>query len=152
MTTQDVNAERHSSVEPSRSVGAGAVRAFYRALAEGDLPTVLAILGDAITWYEAPGTPLSGPEPYRGAHQVAEHVFGPLTAAVSDLAAYVVQFVELGATTAAVGVYSGTARSTGERLQVGFVHVWQSVGAQPVEFRQYTDAAQFARLIEPSPR
>lgn len=114
---------------------------FYAALAAGDLAAVLAILGDDINWYEAAGTPLARAEPYRGAAQIAEHVLGPLSAAVPDLEVSVERVIALGRTTAVLGAYT---RST---QRVAFVHVWRSEDDRLVEFRQFTDVDGFGELM-----
>ena len=110
------------------SLAVRTVEAFYTALADGDLPTALARLGESVIWHEAPGMPYEGPAPYRGAHDVAEHVLGPITADI--------------------GTYHGTARRSGRRLDLPYLHVWTIADGRITEFRQYTDTAAYKAILD----
>ena len=131
----------------SSAPGATAVQAFYAVLSAGDLPAVLAALGDDISWHEAAGTPFARTEPYRGALEVAEHVLGPIASAVPDLAVEIAQLIDLGTTVVVIGTYTGTARTTGDRMRVGYVHAWRTDGTRLVEFHQFTNADVFTSLL-----
>ena len=130
-----------------------AVATFYATLARGDLPGVLDLLADVV-WSEAPGTPYAAERPYRGAAEIAEHVLGPITTALPDLAVTVEQVIDLGATIAVHGTYTATpatdpvaAPTAGAaRMQVGFVHIWQVDHARLTAFHQVTDADKFTAL------
>jgi ketosteroid isomerase-like protein len=78
-------------------------RAFYAALADGDLPTALARLGDSVIWHEAPGMPYEGRALYHGAQQVAEHVLARIAADVDHLALTNREVIGLGTTVYAAG-------------------------------------------------
>jgi ketosteroid isomerase-like protein len=123
------------------------VEAFYTALADGDLPTALARLGDSVIWHEAPGMPYEGPAPYRGAQDVAEHVLGPITADVDQLTLTNHQVIGLGATVACLGAYTGTARRSGCPLDLPYLHVWTVTDGRITEFRQYTDTAAYRAVL-----
>jgi ketosteroid isomerase-like protein len=123
------------------------IQAVYAALASGDLPAVLARLGDSVIWHEAPGMPYEGPAPYRGAQDVAEHVLGPITADIDQLTLTNHQVIGLGATVACLGAYTGTARRSGHRLNLPYLHVWTVADGRITEFRQYTDTAAYRAVL-----
>ena len=123
------------------------VEAVYAALADGDLTAVLARLGDSVIWHEAPGMPYEGPAPYRGAHDVAEHVLGPITADIDQLTLTNREVIGLGATVACLGAYAGTARRSGRRLDLPYLHVWTIADGRITEFRQYTDTAAYKAIL-----
>jgi len=124
------------------------VEQFYNAVAVGDLPTALAILGDRVEWHEAPGMVYSAERPYRGAAEVAERVLGPINADVDALELHVGELVDLGRTVAVLGRYTGTGHASGRAVDQPFVHVWTLTDDGVVEgFRQYTDAARFTDAL-----
>ena len=123
------------------------VEAVYAALADGDLPIVLARLGDSVAWHEAPGMPYEGPAPYRGAQDVAEHVLARITADIDQLALTNREVIGLGATVACLGTYTGTARRSGRRLDLPYLHVWTVADGRITEFRQYTDTAAYRAAL-----
>ena len=131
--------------DPSPAVQA--IQAVYAALADGDLPTALGRLGDSVIWHEAPGMPYEGPAPYRGAQDVAEHVLGPITADVGQLTLTNREVIGLGATVACLGAYTGTARRSGRRLDLPYLHVWTVADGRIAEFRQYTDTAAYRAIL-----
>ena len=124
-----------------------AVEAFYTALADGDLPTALTRLGDSVIWHEAPGMPYEGPAPYRGAQDVAEHVLARITADVDQLTLTNREVIGLGGTVACLGAYTGTARRSGRRLDLPYLHVWNVIDGQITEFRQFTDTAAYKAIL-----
>ena len=129
------------------SPAASAVLAFYDAIAAGDLPAALDRLGDVVTWYEAPGMPYQGPEPYHGAQQVAENVLARITADIDQLTLTNHQVIELGTTVAVLGSYHGTANRSSRPLALPYLHVWTVIEDRVTEFRQYTDTAAYRAVL-----
>ena len=124
------------------------VEQFYSAVAAGDLPTALAILGDRVEWHEAPGMVYEAERPYRGAAEVAERVLGPINTDVDALELHVGELVDLGRTVAVLGHYTGTGHASGQAIDQPFVHVWTLTDDGVVErFRQYTDAERFTEAL-----
>ena len=123
------------------------VESFYTALADGDLPTALARLGESVVWHEAPGMPYEGPAPYRGAQDVAKHVLGPITADVGQLTLTNREVIALGTTVACLGIYHGTARRSGRQLTLPYLHVWTVTDGRITEFRQFTDTAAYKAIL-----
>ena len=52
-----------------------------------------------------------------------------------------------GDTVVAQGRYRGAFRGTGRTLHAQFVHVWTLRAGRVTHFQQYTDTAQFARVM-----
>jgi uncharacterized protein len=129
------------------SSAASVVLAFYDALAVGDVPAALDRLGDAVSWYEAPGMPYEGPEPYHGAQQVAGQVLARITADVAGLALVNREILELGRTVAVLGSYNGTATRSGRPLDLPYLHIWTITDGRITEFRQYTDTAAYRAVL-----
>jgi ketosteroid isomerase-like protein len=133
---------------PPTDSAASRVLAFYDAVAAGDLPAALDRLGDAVTWHEAPGMPYEGAEPYNGAQQVAEHVLARITTDIDGLSLTNREVIELGATVAVIGTYTGTANHSGRTLDLPYLHVWTVTNGHIAEFRQYTDTAAYRTVLD----
>ena len=124
------------------------VEQFYSAVAAGDVPAALAILGEHVEWHEAPGMPYRAERPYRGATEVAERVLGPINTDVDALALEVRELLDLGRDIAVVGRYAGTASASGRPIDQPFLHIWTRGPDGGVErFRQYTDTERFAAAL-----
>lgn len=124
------------------------VEQFYSAVAAGDVPTALAILGEQVEWHEAPGMPYRAERPYRGAAEVAERVLGPINTDVDALALEVRELLDLGRDIAVVGRYTGAARASGRPIDQPFLHVWTIASDGGVQrFRQYTDTERFTAAL-----
>ena len=136
-----------AALSTSHNPAVTAVRGFSAALGSGDILTALARLGDTVSWHEAPGMPYQGPEPYRGAQQVAKHVLAPLTADVDGLTLTNREILGLGTTVAVLGSYAGTARRSGRPLGLPYLHVWTVINDHITEFRQYTDTAAYRAIL-----
>lgn len=122
------------------------VRNFYTSLAGGDVPAAFGLLADDIVWNEAEGNPLADQNPYTSAGAIGEGVFGRLAAIFDGFAAAPEEFVAQGNRVAVFGRYHGTHKATGEALDCQFVHSWTVSGERIVQFQQYADTAQLARL------
>ena len=124
------------------------VELFYSAVAAGDVPGALSILGERVEWHEAPGMPYRAERPYHGAAEVAERVLGPINTDVDGLALEVRELLDLGRDVAVVGRYTGTARASGHWIDQPFLHVWTLDSEGRVErFRQHTDTARFTEAL-----
>jgi uncharacterized protein len=132
---------------PAARPAASIVLAFYDAIAAADVPAALDRLGDTVAWHEAPGMPYEGPGPYHGAQQVAEHVLAPITADIDGLALANREVIELGATIAVLGSYTGTASRSRRKLDLPYLHVWTVTDGHVTEFRQYTDTAAYRAVL-----
>ena len=100
-----------------------------------------------IQWHEAEGNPLSDRNPYVGAQAIGEDVFGRLLAAIDNFSAAPDRFVDGGDDVIVLGRYGGTMKHNGDTLDAPFCHVYRFNDGRIVSFQQYTDSAQWARLM-----
>jgi uncharacterized protein len=122
------------------------IQSLYDAFARGDGATVLGSLTADAEWNEAEGSPYADRNPYIGAQQVGEGVFGRLLADYQDFAVKPELLVAEGEHVVAFGRYSGRRASSGEALDAQFVHHWRIRDGKVISFQQYTDTAQYSRL------
>jgi uncharacterized protein len=120
------------------------VKDTYDAFARGDVPGVLGAMSDDIEWHEAEGMPNGGI--HRGPDAVAQNVFGPLVADISDMVTPL-ELIGSGDTVAVVARYTGTGKSTGKALNLEVVHVWDVRDGKIVRFRQFADAVKFLEVV-----
>jgi ketosteroid isomerase-like protein len=123
------------------------IKAAYAAFGRNDPSVMFAAMDSAIHWNEAEGTPLADRNPYVGPQAVGEGVFGPLLGAIDNFAVVPTTFIDGGDHVVVVGRYGGTMKHGGATLDSPFCHVYRFQGDKVVTFQQYTDTAQWARLM-----
>ena len=124
------------------------IQAAYAALANDDPSVLFGAMAPDIEWYQAEGNPLADGNPYVGAQAVGEGVFGRLLAAIDGFTAVPDRFIDGGPDgVIALGRYGGTMKHSGDKLDAEFCHLWRFDGDRIVSFRQYTDSAQWARVM-----
>ena len=119
------------------------VRAFYSALARGDVTTALAHLDPAIEWEEAEKSPYYAGV-VTGVEAVVRTVLDPIARDYDDFACTPSDFVTQGARTASFGLYTGRARAGGGTLSAPFVHLWTVRRGLIKRFLQHTDSAAWS--------
>lgn len=125
------------------------VRRSYEAFARGDMDAVVADMRDDIEWQQAQGLPHGGT--YHGLAEVRRNVFDPLDRDWwSEFAAVPSEFLDAGAEVVVLGRYRGTARQTGKRLDVPFVHVWSLRAGKAWRFRQFLDTHGWVEALAPN--
>ena len=123
------------------------IQAGYAAFANNDPSVLFGAMAPDIQWYQAEGNPLADRNPYVGAQAVGEGVFGRLVAAIDNFTAAPDHFVDGGEDVIVRGRYRGTMKHSGAKLDAPFCHVYRFDGGRIVSFHQYTDSAQWARLM-----
>ncbi len=123
------------------------IQAAYAAFANNDPSVLFGAMAPDIQWYEAEGNPLADRNPYVGAQAIGEGVFGRLLAAIDGFTAAPDRFVDGGADVIVLGRYGGTMKQGGAKLDAEFCHVYRFEGDRIVSFHQFTDSAQWARLM-----
>ena len=123
------------------------IQAAYAAFANNDPSALFDAMAPDIHWHEAEGNPLADRNPYVGAQAVGEGVFGRLLAAIDRFAAVPDRFVDGGDDVIVLGRYGGTMKHSGATLDAPFCHVYHFESNRIVSFQQYTDSAQWARLM-----
>jgi hypothetical protein len=120
------------------------VEGIYANFARGDVPAVLGVMADDISWTEAEGFPLAGT--YVGPQAVLEGVFMRLGEVGDDFAVVPEQFVADGDTVVALGNYTWKRKSTGEPAAVKMAHVLTVDGGKLVAFQQHVDTVKVREL------
>ena len=123
------------------------VQAAYAALANNDPSLLFGAMAPDIQWNQAEGNPLADGNPYIGGQSVGEGVFGRLLAAIDNFTAVPDRLVEAGDDVIVLGRYGGTMKHDGAKLDAPFCHVFRFEGDRIASFQQYTDSAQWARLM-----
>ena len=126
------------------------LQAAYAAFANNDPSPLFNAMASDIQWHQAQGNPLADRNPYIGPQSVGEGVFGRLLAAIDSFTAVPDRFVDGGDDVIVLGRYGGTMKHNGAKLDAEFCHVFRFDGDRIVTFHQYTDSAQWARLMPPS--
>jgi ketosteroid isomerase-like protein len=123
------------------------VKAAYAAFGRNDPSVLFGAMDPAINWNQAEGNPLADRNPYVGPQAVGEGVFARLVAAIDNFTVVPSTFIEGGDHVVVLGRYGGTMKDGGARLDSAFCHVLGFHGDKVVTFQQYTDTAQWARLM-----
>lgn len=123
------------------------IRAAYAAFARNDPTVLFGAMHSDVEWNEAEGNPLADGNPYVGGQAVGEGVFARLLAAVQGFTAVPTTFIDGGDYVVVLGRYGGTMKKGGAPLDAPFCHVYRFSGDKAVLFQQYTDTAQWTRLL-----
>jgi len=113
------------------------IQGLYAAFATGDIPAVLGLLADNISWTEAEGFPYAGT--FVGPNAVLENVFMKLGSEWDGFASVPEELITEGDTVVALGQYSGTCKATGKAFASPFAHIWKMRDGKVHTFRQITD-------------
>lgn len=124
------------------------VRAFYAALAAGDVPGLLGLLHPDLEWTEAEGFPYySGT--WRRPQDVLEKLIGPLMADWDGFSAIANDFIAEGDRVVSLGAYSGTSKATGKAMRAPFAHVWRVADGKLKRFDMYADTLLVHQALQP---
>lgn len=119
------------------------VKRLYTAFAAGDHAALGALLGDT-QWVEAAGGPYGGT--YQGFAQVAQNVFGPIGADVTEFTAIPDEFLAIGEDRVlAHGHYRGKTQHG--PMAIRFAHLATVTGESISHFEQFTDTAQWRKAV-----
>lgn len=124
------------------------ITAAYAALGRNDSSVLFEAMDPAITWNEAVGNPLADGNPYVGPQAVGEGVFARLVAAIDNFTAVPSTIIDGGDYVVVLGNYRGTLKAGGAALDAQYCHVYRFRDGKAVTFQQYTDTAQWARLMK----
>jgi ketosteroid isomerase-like protein len=123
------------------------VRAFYQAMARGDIESALGILDPAVEWNEAENFLYSDGNPYVGPHAILQGVLARLGGEWDGFSAVPEQILDAGDTVVSLGRYRGVYKKTGAAVNAQFVHVFAVRAGKIARFQQYTDTAQFRDAV-----
>ena len=123
------------------------VRAFYTAVANGDVPGVVALLHPELEWTEAEGFPYySGT--WRNPQEVVDKLLVPLMRDWDNFSAVADDYIVEGYCVVSLGAYTGVNKATGKALRAPFAHVWQVADGKLARFDMYTDTLLVRRAME----
>lgn len=123
------------------------IKGAYAAFGRNDPSVLFAAMDSAISWNEAEGSPLADHNPYVGPRAVGDGVFARMLSAIDNFSAVPNTFIDGGDHVVVLGRYAGTMKKGGAPLDSQFCHVYRFHGDKAVMFQQYTDTAQWARLM-----
>ena len=123
------------------------MKAVYAAFGRNDPSVLFAAMDPAINWIQAEGNPLADRNPYVGPQAVGEGVFGRLLAAIDNFTVAPGTCIDGGEYVVVLGRYGGTMKNGGTPLDSPFCHVWRFHDDKIVMFQQFTDTAQWTRLM-----
>jgi uncharacterized protein len=132
------------------------ITAAYAAFGRNDPSVLFAAMDPTINRNDAEGlrehlprkpSPLADRNPYVGPQAVGEGVFARLLAAIDNFTVVPRTVIDGGDYVVALGRYGGTMKKGGGTLDAPFCHVHRFQGDKIVQFQQYTDTAQWTRLM-----
>jgi len=91
---------------------------------------------------------LADRNPYVGPQAIGDGVFGRLLASIDNFTAVPATFIDGGVHVVVLGRYGGTMKAGGAVLDAPFCHVYRFSASKAVMFQQFTDTAQWARLMK----
>ena len=104
-------------------------------------------MDSGINWNEAEGYRLAERNPYVGPQAIGEGVFGPIMATIDNFTVAPSTFIDGDDHVVVIGRYRGTMKNGGAALDSPFCHVYRFQDGKMMTFQQYTDTAQWARLM-----
>jgi len=122
------------------------VRAFYDAVANGDVSGILTILHPDLAWTEAEGFPYFGGT-WRHPQEVVEKLLIPLARDWGGFAATPHEFLVDRDRVVAFGVYSGIAKATNKPVHAPFADRLQIRDGKLAWFGMYTDTLLIHRAL-----
>jgi uncharacterized protein len=123
------------------------VRGMYEAFGKGDIGVVIAALDQSVEWFEAENFIYDDGNPYIGPNAVLEGVFMRIGAEWEGFTVSPKEILDAGETVVGHGYYSGTYKKNGKEVRAQFAHLFKFREGKVVKFQQYTDTAQFLRVV-----
>jgi uncharacterized protein len=123
------------------------IQSLYDAFAEGDAATVLGALHPEAQWIEAENSPYADQNPYKGPARVGEGIFARIMAEFPNFTVTPEHIVGDENMVVAMGRYRGTHKASGRALDAQFAHAWTIQSGRITRFQQYTDSAQWNRVM-----
>ena len=122
------------------------VRAFYEAVARGDVQAVLSLLDPEVEWTEAERFPYYGGT-WHGPQAVLDNLLKPLSGDWEGFSVKPHEFIAEGDRVVSLGTYSGTFKKTGRTFSAAFAHVWSVRDGKLTRFNMHTDTAKVLEAV-----
>ena len=123
------------------------IKSAYAAFGRNDPSVLFGAMDPSVEWNEAEGTALAKGNPFVGPQKVGEGVFGALLSAIDNFSAVPATFIDGGNHVVVIGRYGGSVKAGRANLDAPFCHVYGFRDGKIVSFQQYTDTAQWSRLM-----
>lgn len=127
------------------------VQSAYAAFGRGDIPALLAMLGEDIEWDavkgSAPEVPTAGPRHGRAG---VREFFETLGKSVEFARFEPREFIAQGDRVAVVGYYSGKARPTGASFESDWVMIFTVKNGLITSFQEYADSRALVAAFTPA--
>jgi ketosteroid isomerase-like protein len=123
------------------------VRGAYAAFAAGDIPAVLELLDPNVEWHQAEHNAYWPGKAFIGPQAVLEGVIARIPQDYDGFRIDVRRFVGCGDTVLVECRYGGTAKATGEPVDIQVAHVWDLRDGKVVHWQQYQDTWEAARVF-----
>lgn len=133
------------SAEPNSNVEL--VRTAYRTFWNDEYDAFFDLFTDDFEWIVSDGFPYGGE--YRGREAVMTEVFSKIQADWERFTHDLDRLIDGGDTIVAIGEYKGTHGTTGARVHVPMVHVFDIDEGEIQRFQQFTDTAMFQAALPP---
>lgn len=122
-------------------------RGMYEGFGSGDIDAVIAALDTNIEWLEAENFIYADGNPYIGKNAVLEGVFMRIVGDWDDFTVSPKEILDAGETVIGHGYYSGIYKKNQKPVRAQFAHLFTVRDGKVVRFQQYTDTAQFLRVV-----
>ena len=123
------------------------IRGMYEAFGKGDIAGVINALDPQVEWLEAENFIYADGNPYVGPNAVLEGVFMRIGTEWDGFNVAPTELLDAGETIVGQGYYSGTYKKNGKQVRAQFAHVFTFRDGKVAKFQQYTDTAQFSRVV-----
>ena len=112
----------------------------YKAFAAGDIPTVLGIMDNNITWNEAEGNTYADGNPYIGPEAVLNGVFGRIGAEHDYFNLTNIKLHEMADNQVLATLrYNAKVKKNGAEYDAQVAHHWTLKEGKVISFQQYVD-------------
>ena len=123
------------------------VRQHYAAIKAGDMEADSKLIAEGVDWRLADGYGLAGT--YVGTAAVGV-IFPALQKELDSYTNVAEQLIQVNdETVLSTGTYSGVGRETGETMRAEFAHLWTVQNGKIVALRQFTNTAEWQRVLGP---
>ena len=129
---------------------ASVVDELYKAFAKGDVPTVLGLMDEKITWNEAESNNLADGNPYIGPEAVLNGVFGRVIGGHEYFKLADIELHEMSNNQVLSTLrYDGKFKESGKIYNAQAAHLWTfNADGKIIAFQQYVDTKKLAEAEE----
>jgi uncharacterized protein len=124
------------------------IRSLYEAFAGGDVSAVLDALEPQVEWRLADNWIYTDRNPLIGPQAIVDGTFTRLATEWEGFSVIPEVLLDAGDQVVALGIYTGTYKSTRKKVRAEFAHIWTLAEGKVQKLKQYTDTKQFAEAVE----